>query len=63
MNRRPTCPRCERPLAGCLCACVRPLDNAVRLLILQHPEEAQQAKGTAGLLPVSYTHLTLPTIA
>lgn len=50
MKRRPSCPRCERPLAGCLCACVRPLDNAVPLLILQHPEEARQAKGTAMLL-------------
>ena len=47
---RPTCPRCERPLAGCLCGCIRPLDNAVPLLILQHPEEARQAKGTARLL-------------
>ncbi|MGM9516672.1 tRNA-uridine aminocarboxypropyltransferase [Roseateles sp. DB2] len=47
---RPCCPRCERPLAGCLCGCIRPLDNAVPLLILQHPGEARQAKGTAGLL-------------
>lgn len=47
---RPCCPRCERPLAGCLCPCIRPLDNAVPLLILQHPEEARQAKGTARLL-------------
>lgn len=50
MSRRPVCPRCERPLAGCLCACIRPLDNGVPLLILQHPDEAVQAKGTAGLL-------------
>lgn len=50
MRRRPTCPHCDRPLAGCLCACVRPLDNEVPLLILQHPDEARQAKGTAGLL-------------
>ncbi len=50
MSRRPCCPRCERPLSACLCACVRPLDNAVPVLILQHPDEARQAKGTAGLL-------------
>ncbi|MBB2487950.1 DTW domain-containing protein [Mitsuaria sp. WAJ17] len=50
LSRRPVCSRCERPLAGCLCACIRPLDNAVPLLILQHPEEARQAKGTARLL-------------
>ena len=50
MSRRPSCPRCERPLAGCLCPCIRPLDNAVPLLILQHPDEARQAKGTAALL-------------
>lgn len=50
MSRRLRCPRCERPLAGCLCACVRPVDNAVPLLILQHPDESRQAKGTARLL-------------
>ena len=50
MSRRPVCPRCLRPLTGCLCACIRPLDNDVPLLILQHPDEARQAKGTAGLL-------------
>ena len=50
MTRRPHCLRCARPLAGCLCACIRPLDNAAPLLILQHPDEARQAKGTAGLL-------------
>ncbi len=53
---RPTCLRCERPLAGCLCACVRPLDSAVPLLILQHPEEARQAKGTARLLQLCLRH-------
>jgi len=47
---RPVCLRCERPLAGCLCTCIRLLDNAAPLLILQHPEEARQAKGTARLL-------------
>ena len=47
---RPCCPRCERPLAGCLCACIRPLDAGVPVLILQHPAEARQAKGTARLL-------------
>ncbi|HLO92830.1 MAG TPA: tRNA-uridine aminocarboxypropyltransferase [Burkholderiaceae bacterium] len=47
---RPRCPRCDRPLAGCLCGCIRPLENAAPVLILQHPEEARQAKSTAGLL-------------
>ena len=49
-SRRALCPRCDRPLPGCLCACVRPVDNRLPLLIIQDPREAHQAKGTARLL-------------
>ena len=49
-GRRARCHGCGRPLVGCWCACVRPVDNLTPLLILQDPDEAQQTKGTAGLL-------------
>ena len=49
---RATCPDCLR--AACVCACLRrpgvPLTAAVQLLILQHPREQREAKGTARLL-------------
>lgn len=50
---RPTCPRCRRPLRTCLCDLVRPVHPRTRVLVLQHPEEAGQAKGSAGLLALS----------
>lgn len=49
---RPVCVRCLR--AACVCACLRqpgvPVRCAVELLILQHPREQREAKGTARLL-------------
>lgn len=54
--RRARCARCDRPLPGCLCACVRPVDNRVPLLIIQDPQEALQAKGTARLLQLCLSH-------
>lgn len=53
------CPRCERPNAACICAWVRPVDNAVELLLLQHPLEQHEAKGTARLLRLSLARCEL----
>ena len=50
---RPRCPRCQRPQATCLCRFVTPTANQVSLLILQHPQEQHQAKGSARLLQLS----------
>jgi len=50
---RALCPRCELPLSACLCRWIAPLDNRLPLLILQHPMERQQAKGSARLLGLS----------
>jgi DTW domain-containing protein YfiP len=47
------CARCQRPQRACICRWVRPVDNQVELLLLQHPLEQHQAKGTAGLLLLS----------
>ena len=48
--RRPCCPRCLRPAAHCICGCIAPVVAALELLILQHPLEVHNAKGTARLL-------------
>ena len=53
--RRLQCPRCYRPQSACICALAQPLQAATQVLILQHPLELQEAKGTARLL-----HLCLP---
>jgi DTW domain-containing protein YfiP len=44
------CPRCER--AACICALLppEPVVSETELLILQHPDESRQAKGTVPLL-------------
>jgi DTW domain-containing protein len=59
--RRPTCPQCARPLRTCLCRWVTPVDNQVEVLILQHPLEVGQAKGSVPLLHRSLAHSTLCT--
>lgn len=51
--RRPRCERCALPLRTCLCALVTPVRNEVDVLVLQHPEEATEAKNSARLLGLS----------
>jgi len=55
-SKRALCPRCERPLRACLCAWITPTANETPLLILQHPLEVHQAKGSARLLQLSLQH-------
>jgi DTW domain-containing protein YfiP len=57
--RRACCARCQRPAVACLCAFIAPADNLVEVLVLQHPLEQQQAKGTARLLTLSLRHSRL----
>lgn len=47
---RPICHQCLRPASACICACAQPVQSAVQLLVLQHPEECGHAKNTARLL-------------
>ena len=54
-SARPHCSLCLRPLRGCICRWVTPVEHTVEVLILQHPQEVAQAKGSARLL-----HLCLP---
>jgi len=44
---------------ACLCPFIAPVDNLVEVLVLQHPLEQQQAKGTARLLTLSLRHSRL----
>lgn len=53
--RRAQCPTCLRPQSACICALAHTALAATQVLILQHPLELQEAKGTARLL-----HLCLP---
>jgi DTW domain-containing protein YfiP len=59
--RRPVCAHCLR--AACVCACLRqpgvPVHCEVELLILQHPREQREAKGTARLLHQGLSHSRL----
>jgi DTW domain-containing protein YfiP len=53
MSDQPTCPRCKKSAALCVCDEVpqigTPIDNKVALLILQHPQEQDVDLGTARL--------------
>ena len=53
LSRRPRCGRCALPSRTCLCALVAPVRNDVDVLVLQHPDEARQAKGSARLMRLS----------
>jgi DTW domain-containing protein YfiP len=53
--RRAVCDTCLRPQATCICQWISPLATDVAVLILQHPLEVANAKGSARLL-----HLSLP---
>jgi DTW domain-containing protein YfiP len=53
--RRATCGTCLRPQPTCICRWIAPLATQVEVLILQHPLEVANAKGSARLL-----HLSLP---
>lgn len=44
------CPTCEKPTRHCVCREITPVSTAVRVLILQHPQEKRELLGTARLL-------------
>lgn len=51
--KRAVCPACARPQRTCICRWITPIAPAVEVLILQHPLEADHAKGSARLLHLS----------
>ena len=58
---RPTCSTCLRPDSTCICRWIAPTAAQVEVLILQHPLEVHNAKGSARLLHLSLTGSVLVT--
>lgn len=58
-TQRAGCSRCLRALKACICACIRPVENQVEVLILQHKAEATHIKNTARLLHLCLSHSVL----
>jgi DTW domain-containing protein YfiP len=54
-GKRSLCAACLRPASACICAWVAAVPQAIEVLILQHPLEVGNPKGSARLL-----HLCLP---
>ena len=54
-GKRLACTTCLRPQSACICRWVTPVAHPVEVLILQHPLEVDNPKGSARLL-----HLSLP---
>ena len=50
---RDLCVRCGLPVRTCLCTLVTRVDNQIDVLVLQHPGEAREAKGSVRLLGLS----------
>jgi len=53
---RTTCAHCLRPTKTCICHLACDIHNQVEVLILQHPLEQKQTKGTARLLQLCLKH-------
>lgn len=51
--KRLTCTTCLRAQSTCICQWITPTTHASQVLILQHPSEVTQAKGSARLLHLS----------
>lgn len=47
------CSVCSRPEKSCICAYISAVNNQVLVVILQHPNEVKQSKGTVTLLSKS----------
>jgi DTW domain-containing protein YfiP len=56
---RAVCERCRRPVDGCYCAHVQPIDTKTRLVLLQHPREREVAIGTAHMASLCLTNSEL----
>ncbi len=54
--KRQLCFRCQRAESGCICQWIQPTASATEVLILQHPLEVNQVKGSARLLSLSLSN-------
>lgn len=50
---RTLCQGCQRPEKGCICAFTTEITNDIHVVVLQHPSEVSQSKGTVALLAKS----------
>ena len=50
---RTLCPICHRPQKACICAFTAEIKNDIHVVVLQHPSEVSQTKGTVALLAKS----------
>jgi DTW domain-containing protein len=60
-SRRISCITCLRPQRACICRWIAPVANETDVLILQHPTEVHQAKGSARLLHLSLGRCRIET--
>lgn len=58
-GKRAMCARCLRAQSSCICSWTRALTPLAQVLILQHPLEIHQAKGSGRLLHLSLAGSTL----
>ncbi len=56
---RETCHRCLRPTPFCVCADLRPVPSATRVVLLQHPREARLAICSAWLTRIALENVEL----
>jgi DTW domain-containing protein len=58
-TQRLNCAVCLRPQSACICRWITPTPHQVEVVVLQHPLEVAQAKGSARLLHLSLPHSVL----
>jgi DTW domain-containing protein YfiP len=53
---RNICQKCQRPERACICLFTCDIENNIKVVVLQHPSEVVQSKGTVTLLNNSLDH-------
>ncbi|MCW9047763.1 MAG: DTW domain-containing protein [Gammaproteobacteria bacterium] len=53
---RPFCYQCHRAKVTCLCGRIEKQPNEIKIIILQHPDEVNNAKGTGILVELGLLH-------
>lgn len=61
LTKRRTCATCLRAQSACICQWITPTAHVVEVVVLQHPLEVGQAKGSARLLQLSLSNSRLVT--
>ena len=58
-TKRRVCQRCLKPQNACICQFFTEIDNQIPVVILQHPSEVKQSKGSVPLLTGSMKNSTV----